>query len=832
MFSWFRRPRRVCQGQKRRPRSFRPGVESLEDRRVLAPVIDPLAVPLSISTGKTLIVPVTASNPGGGAVTYSITSSNPAITVNQLSSTNTYVKVSVEGFGDMTFQLFGDLTPNTVTYLTGLIQSEFYDGLKIHRVEQGFVIQGGDPNGDGTGGPPGPQGSLTTAQYQALQQQLQFDDEFNANAIFTGNGQLALAKGTGNDNNGSQFFVTDGQQRSLDFRHTIFGQLLRGFDVLKAIEAVPVVANSDGTNRPVTPIIISNVTIIQDPTDTVFTLKSTAAAGNTGDTITIKATDANGATTSETLPVTTTAATNDPPFLGPVANQVVATGTPATVNLTATDLEGDALLFGLTETDSPANASITPSGTTSDGRFTVTPNAGFTGVIHLQATVTDATATRAPDTQNFTITVGDQAITATPAATIVVAEASAVANKTVATFSDADVTSQPADFKVAINWGDGTALDTTSGKITGAAGQFTVTGTHTYKDPGNYAAKVTVTDVYTSTTGGDNGGATATVTTAVTVGEAGLSGQGAAVSGTQFVPVGNVTVATFTDADPGQGAGHYQATIAWGDGTTSAGLVTAAGTAGTFNVQGNHAYATAGTFTTTVSITDLNPNRTYPAAALTVQGSVTLAPSSTNEAFVTKIYRDLYDRAPDPAGMAFSLQFLNAGGTRLRLATLLEMGPEGRVREVERIYTTFLGRLATNDELTTVVEFLNRGGLLQIARAVVIGSDEYFSKHGSTNAGFAAAAFSDLLGHPLNQFTQDYLTEEMKQGASRVTVANWLMTSNEGLAVRVLNIFLKILKRPNFPIESQTYGGQIHDGLPEEQLIADLISVPEYNLHP
>src|SRR4051794_14145313 len=110
MLSWFRRHARGHKGQDRRTRSYRPCVEGLEDRRVMAaPVINPIAVPLNVPTGKTLIVPVSASDPAGGAVTYSVSSNNPALTVTPLSSGNHYIKISVAGFGDMVFQLFGDL---------------------------------------------------------------------------------------------------------------------------------------------------------------------------------------------------------------------------------------------------------------------------------------------------------------------------------------------------------------------------------------------------------------------------------------------------------------------------------------------------------------------------------------------------------------------------------------------------------------------------------------------------------------------------------------------------------------------------------------------------
>src|SRR5207237_3636763 len=123
--------------------------------------------------------------------------------------------------------------------------------LTFHRIKPGFVIQGGDPSGNGTGGPG-----------------FSFDDEFNSTAIYSGNGQLAMAN-AGKDTNGSQFFVTIGAQRALDFNHTIFGQLVRGFDVLNAIDAVP---TNPTTDKPLTPVVITSAELVPDVSDAVVTL--------------------------------------------------------------------------------------------------------------------------------------------------------------------------------------------------------------------------------------------------------------------------------------------------------------------------------------------------------------------------------------------------------------------------------------------------------------------------------------------------------------------------------------------------------------------------------
>jgi cyclophilin family peptidyl-prolyl cis-trans isomerase len=129
--------------------------------------------------------------------------------------------------GDIVFELFDDDAPNTVANFRKLAGEGFYDGLSFHRVIRDFMVQGGCPEGTGTGGP-----GYT------------FADEINPHKVVRG--ALAMAN-AGPDTNGSQFFiVTAAECPWLDGKHTVFGQVTEGMDVVDELESLP----TDRADRP------------------------------------------------------------------------------------------------------------------------------------------------------------------------------------------------------------------------------------------------------------------------------------------------------------------------------------------------------------------------------------------------------------------------------------------------------------------------------------------------------------------------------------------------------------------------------------------------------
>jgi cyclophilin family peptidyl-prolyl cis-trans isomerase len=791
-FAWFRR----SSHKSRRPskpawrlRCYRPNLDVLEDRCLLAaPVVDPIQVPLNIPAAKTLFVPVTASDRDGGTVNISMApaagSSNVSVTKR---TGDTFLKISVAGFGDMEFELFNDVAPRTVAYITGLVESGFYNGLIFHRVIQGFIIQGGDPTGTGSGGPPG-----AGATQQQLQQ-LQFPDEFDPSAIFSGTGQLAMAN-SGNDTNGSQFFVTDEPTRSLDFNHTIFGQLVRGFDVLQAINNVPTGAN----DRPVTPVVITSAQIVQDPSAAVFTVTSTGSTtGPVSLTVTATSSTTPATPTTETVTGQVIAgAPNDPPILdvshaplnfgqaptgNPVQNLTTPVDTPVHFTLSSTDLEGDTPIYAVTETDAQQNATVSVDQAT--GNVTITPNAGFTGLLHFRASVTEDTATtgshrnNGPDAQVFTVAVGDQSLTATGVAAGVSATEGTSATRTVATFTAADTSLPASAFRVSINWGDGTALDTTTGAVSGANGQFTVTGTHTFAEAGQYAVQVTVTHQPDATTQL----AMAQATTTATVADLPLTVLPVAVTATAGKAFTNVPVATFTDANPGTQASDYTATIDWGDGTAPSAGTVQAKSGGGFQVLGSHTYATQGTFAVRVTVNDIGPVVPTPSSGTATSSAVVSAAATgtANQQYVNQLFLDLTGKAPTAQQLSQFSGELDGGKSRLDVVHQIEALPEAKNHQIQQVYQNIFGTGPTAQQLSSGVQFLNNGGKVSALRVRLLSSDQFFrTVGGGTDTGFLNALGRELLHGSLDATTQSRLSQALANGASHLTVLKDLVKTD------------------------------------------------------
>jgi peptidyl-prolyl cis-trans isomerase B (cyclophilin B) len=134
-----------------------------------------------------------------------------------INTESTYIASMETTRGTIELELYPEHAPRTVNNFVFLAREGFYDGVLFHRVIPDFVIQGGDPTGTGTGGPG-----------------YRFEDETRGNPLKHETGSLSMAN-AGPDTNGSQFFITHSPQPHLDGRHTVFGRVVEGRDVVDAI---------------------------------------------------------------------------------------------------------------------------------------------------------------------------------------------------------------------------------------------------------------------------------------------------------------------------------------------------------------------------------------------------------------------------------------------------------------------------------------------------------------------------------------------------------------------------------------------------------------------
>ena len=455
--------------------------ETLEHRQLLhAPAVDVIPS-YNVPVGNTVQIPITATYDHGDKLVYTVTDNSAQVVTELRATTNTFIEMRAEGYATpMTFQLFDDIAPDTVRRLKGLIQAGYYDGLTYHRVINNFVIQGGDPAGDGSGGPG-----------------FEYDDEFTPIASYTGDAQLAMAN-SGKDTNGSQFFITEGPQRFLDFNHTVFGQLVRGIATRNAISDVAV----DSSSRPNTVVRITSVKIITNTTDAVLQVKLNAI---TSGQITVKATGAEG-TSSRTFTVNgVTDSVNSPPILTSTKKVYYTNvNTPINIQLTGVDSEGDAIEYGgeyLAQNGSSGSLNA------QTGVLSITPKAGYSGPITIYVGVRTPNATSRGstsastgqplqgifDTQLITIAVGEQPIAAR--GVNIDAASGAPANSVlVATFTDGNALGTAANFAAKINWGDGSV--TTGTVVKGSKNNYSVFGTKAYSaaaNAGEYPITVDVT---------------------------------------------------------------------------------------------------------------------------------------------------------------------------------------------------------------------------------------------------------------------------------------------------------------------------------------------------
>jgi peptidyl-prolyl cis-trans isomerase B (cyclophilin B) len=172
------------------------------------------------------------TNPGANEGLPSATASHPVVTI------------EMDNGGIIKAELYPEVAPNTVNNFISLIQKGFYDGTIFHRVIPDFMIQGGDPDGTGMGGP----GYSIAGEFSG--------NGFTNNLLHT-EGVLSMARSQAPDSAGSQFFIMDAAYPSLDGSYAAFGKVTEGMEVVKSIVGL----KRDSSDRPEEPPVMKKVTV-------------------------------------------------------------------------------------------------------------------------------------------------------------------------------------------------------------------------------------------------------------------------------------------------------------------------------------------------------------------------------------------------------------------------------------------------------------------------------------------------------------------------------------------------------------------------------------------
>jgi cyclophilin family peptidyl-prolyl cis-trans isomerase len=493
--------RRLLSGWKKpSPTRARLRVTELEAREVPAVTIADIT-DQSLFTDRSLFLPVTVTNDPIDTVNTTVTSDDINL-VAEVVTGGRSIRLTVSGkdstgadfSGDLTLRLFENVAPLATGNIVSLINSGFYDGKLFHRIIDGFIIQGGSPNGDGLGG-----SSLPDV-----------DDEFNRDYTFASGGLLAMANAT-DDNNNSQFFITDIDQALtnrpsyLNFNHTIAGILTSGFDIYQKIITTPVSGSS-----PLSQVRITSASVFTDTDNAVIKLSPKPGWDGTASVTVTAADNSASAPVQDTFavsgvaypngPKSGTSTPNDNPFLNSIADPNTTTGTAVTVNVTATDLQNDPLTFTMIATGTNASKVTIDAASNSTGTFKVTPIAGFTGTVDLLVGVNDGGAT---DGQTITLTVSEATVTSTT--TVTLSKTTTVASSPITI--KAAVTG-PTNARGSIEFfADGTSLGTTNVYDNQAAFVYTPTATGTDTITAKFVSSVA--NVTTSTSAGVDLGVTA-----------------------------------------------------------------------------------------------------------------------------------------------------------------------------------------------------------------------------------------------------------------------------------------------------------------------------------
>jgi len=402
-------------------------VESLEDRQLLTASLQSISN-LVVPSLQGITLPLLSNPVNTDAQTFTVTSSNPDVGASVAVGPFWTVGVSytdpinhTNSFtGSLTFQLFQDLTPNTVNMIKEFTNDNYYTntGKLFSRVASnfddsgGFLIQGGAANETGVGSSGQPGTPFANENVQQL--------------ASTGSYQLSMSNSGGTDSNDTQFFINSAPLNSdVGYGYTVFGQLVSGMTTLAQMAQIPVEPNVFGEDsEPVYPLTITSTTLTPTNPNGVVVIDTTQAHPDETSSITVTATDSVDHTTAQQSFVVTVG-----PYTGPTSSALIQTvnfkpfanPTPvATIEDTAQQVQlagqdtipiiGETVPLTYSILSQPGHGTIS-SFNPSTGTFIYTPTPGFTGTdtFTYNVTTTGPNTSAPPATSNpgtVTVTVG------------------------------------------------------------------------------------------------------------------------------------------------------------------------------------------------------------------------------------------------------------------------------------------------------------------------------------------------------------------------------------------------------------------------------------------
>jgi hypothetical protein len=497
---------------------------------------------------------------------------------------------------------------------------------------------------------------------------------------------------------------------------------------------------------------------------------------------------------------TTIASTEGLSFTGVVANFTDANPGGTVADFTATITWGDGATTAGT---------VSPNGV---GGFQVTGTHTYAeeGTDSITVAIADVGGSTA--TANSTANVADATLTAASATAAATEGASFTG--VVANFTDANPGGTVADFTATITWGDGA---TTAGTVSpNGVGGFQVTGTHTYAEEGTNSITVAIADV---------GGSTATANSTANVADATLMATATTITSPEYTSFSGI-VATFTDADPNGAATDYTATVDWGDGTTTAGVIGTAGSA--FNVTGSHVYAEDGTHTITVTIADVGGSTaTASSTANITEPGISATPVAVS-GFERSSAADItvatftHGNGGEPAG-GFAAAIDWGDGTS-SMGTVSESGTTYKVSGAH----TYLdeGKFPVTVQVTD-----DTASATITANAIIKEELLPNGNEGTPNQRFIQEVYRDLLHRAVDASGLAFWTNLLDQGQSRLQVVSSIIAGSmhgELGADLVTGIFEKYLGRDPDPVGLAFWVGIISQHETIEQTESNIVGTPEF----